>query len=172
MNFRAALLKDGGKPMGPSLAEKKKAEERAREQKHKDAMVRKTVRERQKKAATLKYFITQYAEELDAKDEAGGRSGRRLANIKRHSFWTDPMDQKSVLYWTDNLIKLDKLEKRLGMAYERRLEERLEKFKKEHNGMTPREVEEQAMFGYTDDECLFHKLDDFSDFGTDSGSHF
>ena len=119
MNWSAALMKDGGKPMGPTPAEKKKAEERAKQ--------------RQEEAALFKRSITDYAERLDLRDE--------LAIIEKKPCWTDPMDQISQVFWTNNLKELRDLDNRMKA----KMDEYLKKFKKEHNGMSPIEVERQEL---------------------------
>ena len=112
-------MKDGGKPMGPTPAEKKKAEER--------------VKQRQEEAALLKRSITDYAQRLDLRDE--------LAIIEKKPCWTDPMDQISQVFCTNNLKELRDLENRMKA----KMDEYLKKFKKEHNGMSPIEVERQEL---------------------------
>ena len=91
---------------------------------------------RQEEAALLKSWITYYAEKLN---------NDVMPLIKKMPYWTDPMDQIYQFFWTDNLKKLRDLKSRLERSYDRRKKERLEKFKKEHNGMTPAEVERQEL---------------------------
>ena len=92
---------------------------------------------RQEEAALLKYWITYYAEKLGGED--------LIAIIHKQPCWTDPMNEIYQFFWTDNLKELYKLRSRLSRSYDRQEKERLEKFKEEHNGMTPREVEQQEL---------------------------
>ena len=70
MNWSAALMKDGGKPMGPTPAEKKKAEERAKK--------------KAEHIAFTKECIMKYAERSEEKD--------LIAYIQKQPFWTDPVN--------------------------------------------------------------------------------
>ena len=121
-------MKDGGKPMGPTPAEKKNAEERAKQ--------------RQEEAALLKRSITDYAERLDLRDE--------LAIIEKKPCWTDPMDQISQVFWTNNLKELRDLKNRMKA----KMDEYLKKFKKEV-ALTQRTLIFLGLLGLPGDQITF-----------------
>ena len=144
MNWSAALMKDGGKPMGPAPAEKKKAEERAK-----------------KKADHIEFckdyimrHVCDFQEEYEYKGclegisisfPSGLQTGRLDLKdyIQKQPFWTDP---------ENNLKELEKVSDEFSKKYCRqrreadaKYEEYVEKFKKKHNGMTPEQYKEMCL---------------------------
>ena len=117
-------MKDGGKPMGPTPAEKKKAEERAK-----------------KKAdhiAFTKECIMKYAQRSEEKD--------LIAYIQKQPFWTDPVNNLKELEKLHNeLQEKDRHQRETRLIREARAEyEDLRKQIKKKYGMTIEQYKEKC----------------------------
>ena len=109
-------MKDGGKPMGPTPAEKKKSEERTKQ--------------REEDIAENKSTIIYYAEKLGEM--------KMIANIQKEPFWTDTVNGLKELRKVRH-----ELEAKVDQWNAKRKEEEEEWEKEQYNGMTPHEFEKQ-----------------------------